>query len=145
MLMVDGEGTLKALRDLARLGVRLSIDDFGTGYSSLAYLKRFPVHTVKIDRAFVRDLDHDEDGRVIANAIISLAHSLSLNTVAEGVETDAQASLLASNNCDEIQGYLISRPLPAADFIAFATSYQASTRGAAPQVRRTSSPQGVGS
>ncbi len=145
MLMVDGEATLKVLRDLARLGVQLSIDDFGTGYSSLAYLKRFPVNTVKIDRAFVRDLDHDEDGRVIANAIISLAHSLSLKTVAEGVETEAQAALLARNGCDEIQGYLIGRPLPAAEFIAFATNYQASGRDGAPLARRSASPQGVGS
>ncbi len=125
MLMADGEGTLKTLRELAALGVCLSIDDFGTGYSSLAYLKRFPVHTVKIDRAFVRDLDHDQDGRVIANAIISLAHSLSLRTIAEGVETEAQASLLARHGCDEIQGYLIGRPLPAADFAAFVGTYQA--------------------
>jgi len=128
MLMTDGEGTLKVLRDLANLGVSLSIDDFGTGYSSLAYLKRFPVNTVKIDRAFVRDLDHDEDGRVIANAIISLAHSLSLKTIAEGVETETQASLLAKHGCDEIQGYLIGRPLPAADFITFASSYQAASQ-----------------
>jgi PAS domain S-box-containing protein/diguanylate cyclase (GGDEF)-like protein len=130
MLMTDGEGTLKMLRGLANLGVQLSIDDFGTGYSSLAYLKRFPVNTVKIDRAFVRDLDHDEDGRVIANAIISLAHSLSMKTIAEGVETEAQANLLARNGCDEIQGYLIGRALPAAEFISFATSYQAAARPA---------------
>jgi PAS domain S-box-containing protein/diguanylate cyclase (GGDEF)-like protein len=128
MLMADGEGTLRLLRELAKLGISLSIDDFGTGYSSLAYLKRFPVNTVKIDRAFVRDLDHDEDGRVIANAIISLAHSLSMQTIAEGVETEAQASLLARHGCDEIQGYLIGRPLPVADFVAFATSYDASAR-----------------
>jgi diguanylate cyclase (GGDEF)-like protein/PAS domain S-box-containing protein len=132
MLMSDGEGTLKLLRALATLGVTLSIDDFGTGYSSLAYLKRFPVNTVKIDRAFVRDLDHDEDGRVIANAIISLAHSLSLKTIAEGVETEAQANLLARHGCDEIQGYLIGRPLPAGEFQEFALNYCARSKGAAP-------------
>ncbi len=125
MLMADGESTLKLLRALADLGVSLSIDDFGTGYSSLAYLKRFPVNTVKIDRAFVRDLDHDEDGRVIANAIISLAHSLSLKTIAEGVETETQASLLSKHGCDEIQGYMIGRPLPAAEFEEFANTYKA--------------------
>ncbi|KIL97562.1 diguanylate cyclase/phosphodiesterase (GGDEF & EAL domains) with PAS/PAC sensor(s) [Paramagnetospirillum magnetotacticum MS-1] len=123
MLMTDGEGTLKLLRSLAKLGVTLSIDDFGTGYSSLAYLKRFPVDTVKIDRAFVRDLDQDEDGRVLVNAIISLAHSLSLKTIAEGVETESQASLLARHGCDEIQGYMIGRPMPVADFAEFAKSY----------------------
>jgi diguanylate cyclase (GGDEF)-like protein/PAS domain S-box-containing protein len=120
ILMADGKETLEVLRDLAKLGVQLSIDDFGTGYSSLAYLKRFPVHTVKIDRAFVRDLDHDDDDKVIAKAIISLAHSLSLRTIAEGVETEGQAALLAQNGCDEIQGYLIARPLPADEFLAFA-------------------------
>ena len=123
MLMADGEGTLKLLRSLAKLGVTLSIDDFGTGYSSLAYLKRFPVDTVKIDRAFVRDLDQDEDGRVLVNAIISLAHSLSLKTIAEGVETETQAALLARHGCDEIQGYMIGRPMAVADFTTFARSY----------------------
>ena len=140
MLMADGEATLKLLRELAGLGVTLSIDDFGTGYSSLAYLKRFPVNTVKIDRAFVRDLDHDEDGRVIANAIISLAHSLSMKTIAEGVETEMQASLLARHGCDEIQGYMIGRPLPVAEFTAFARNYDASTRG---EADITASQQGV--
>jgi diguanylate cyclase (GGDEF)-like protein/PAS domain S-box-containing protein len=135
MLMADGEGTLKALRELAALGVSLSIDDFGTGYSSLAYLKRFPVNTVKIDRAFVRDLDHDEDGRVIANAIISLAHSLSLRTIAEGVETEAQASLLARHGCDEIQGYMIGRPMPQADFLAFIANYHSPTKASRPALR----------
>ncbi|HLO77815.1 MAG TPA: EAL domain-containing protein, partial [Magnetospirillum sp.] len=128
MLMADGEGTLKLLRSLAELGVTLSIDDFGTGYSSLAYLKRFPVNTVKIDRAFVRDLDHDEDGRAIANAIISLAHSLSMKTIAEGVETEVQAELLAQHGCDEIQGYMIGRPMPVAEFANFARNYDAAAR-----------------
>lgn len=123
MLMADGEGTLRVLRALSQLGIKLSIDDFGTGYSSLAYLKRFPVHTVKIDRAFVRDLDHDEEGRVIAKAIISLAHSLSLKTIAEGVETEAQASLLMRQGCDEIQGYMIGRPMPAEEFTVFLQNY----------------------
>ena len=141
MLMSDGEGTLKVLRDLADLGVSLSIDDFGTGYSSLAYLKRFPVNTVKIDRAFVRDLDHDEDGRVIANAIISLAHSLALRTIAEGVETEEQAALLAHNGCDEIQGFLIGRPMPGPEFIAFTNSYHRAGTAGAP-VRRQEPLQG---
>ena len=131
MLMADGEGTLRMLRALAKLGVTLSIDDFGTGYSSLAYLKRFPINTVKIDRAFVRDLDQDEDSRVIANAIISLAHSLSLKTIAEGVETETQANLLARHGCDEIQGYLIGRPLQVDDFNTFVAGYKARVASAA--------------
>jgi diguanylate cyclase (GGDEF)-like protein/PAS domain S-box-containing protein len=139
MLMADGEATLQLLRQLAGLGVSLSIDDFGTGYSSLAYLKRFPVNTVKIDRAFVRDLEHDEDGRVIANAIISLAHSLSLSTIAEGVETETQAALLARHGCDEIQGFLIGRPMAAPDFISFARNYGGGGRA------KTGTPVGVGS
>ena len=141
MLMADGESTLKLLRALAALGVSLSIEDFGTGYSSLAYLKRFPVNTVKIDRAFVRDLDHDEDGRVIANAIISLAHSLSLKTIAEGVETETQAALLARHGCDEIQGYMIGRPLPASEFEEFARTYK--DRGVAQSIRRAGQPEGI--
>jgi PAS domain S-box-containing protein/diguanylate cyclase (GGDEF)-like protein len=139
MLMADGEGTLKMLRALAAQGVKLSIDDFGTGYSSLAYLKRFPIHTVKIDRAFVRDLDQDEDGRVIANAIISLAHSLSMKTIAEGVETEAQAQLLSRHGCDEIQGYLIGRPLQLDDFNAFLRDYDPKGRGRAPLLKTANS------
>ncbi|MCR6629798.1 MAG: EAL domain-containing protein [Magnetospirillum sp.] len=145
MLMADGEATLKLLRALAELGVTLSIDDFGTGYSSLAYLKRFPVNTVKIDRAFVRDLDHDEDGRVIANAIISLAHSLSMKTIAEGVETEVQAALLAKHGCDEIQGYMIGRPLPVSEFVSFAKNYDASVRNGGAVGEGAGKPQGVGS
>ncbi len=144
MLMADGEGTLKLLRSLAELGVTLSIDDFGTGYSSLAYLKRFPVNTVKIDRAFVRDLDHDEDGRAIANAIISLAHSLSMKTIAEGVETEMQAALLAKHNCDEIQGYMIGKPMPVPDFVRFARNYDATTRNGGAGGRHAAQQQGVG-
>jgi len=143
MLMADGEGTLKLLRSLAELGVTLSIDDFGTGYSSLAYLKRFPVNTVKIDRAFVRDLEHDADGRAIANAIISLAHSLSMNTIAEGVETEMQAAMLAEHGCDEIQGYMIGRPMPVADFARFAKVYDATARSGGAAGRAVQQ-QGVG-
>ncbi|MBC7950949.1 MAG: EAL domain-containing protein [Rhodospirillaceae bacterium] len=144
MLMADGEGTLKLLRALAELGVTLSIDDFGTGYSSLAYLKRFPVNTVKIDRAFVRDLDHDEDGRAIAKAIISLAHSLSMKTIAEGVETEIQAAMLAKHGCDEIQGYMIGRPLPVAEFVRFAATYDAAARNGGAAGRAAAQQQGVG-
>ena len=111
-LMRDAEGIIGLLRRLKAIGVQISVDDFGTGFSSLAYLKRFPIDTLKVDRAFVRDIIADPNDVSITRAIITLAHSLKLKVVAEGVETEGQLGLLIANHCDEVQGYYFSRPLP---------------------------------
>jgi len=117
-LMKDAEGIIDLLRRLKAMGVSISVDDFGTGYSSLAYLKRFPIDSLKVDRAFVRDIIADPNDVSITRAIITLAHSLKLKVVAEGVETEGQLGLLIANHCDEIQGYYFSRPLPAEEATA---------------------------
>ena len=112
VLMKEAEAAANALQNLKAFGVKISMDDFGTGYSSLAYLKRFPLDTLKIDRAFIRDVTTDLDDAAIAVAMIKLAHSLGLKVVAEGVETRAQLDFLIENGCDEMQGYYFSQPLP---------------------------------
>jgi EAL domain-containing protein (putative c-di-GMP-specific phosphodiesterase class I) len=106
------------LDELRRLGVKLAIDDFGTGYSSLSYLKRFRVDHLKIDRSFVQDIGSAGDDATIVKTIIALGHNLGLKVVAEGVETAEQLEFLRHNACDEIQGYYVGKPMPAADFEA---------------------------
>ena len=101
---------MKALTDLKMLGVRLAIDDFGTGYSSLAYLKYFPIDTLKLDRAFVANVVFDELDRAIASTVVSLAEKLNLDVIAEGVETDEQAHIMAELGCGLLQGYLFGKP-----------------------------------
>jgi len=113
LLLENVDSVLVQLRQLKELGVTLSIDDFGTGYSSLSYLKRFPIDTLKIDKSFVRNLSDDADSRAIALAIVSMAHSLRLNVIAEGVEDAAQAHVLSDMGCDEAQGFWYARPMPA--------------------------------
>lgn len=111
-LMEDAEGTLDTLFRLRELGIDISLDDFGTGYSSLSYLKRFPIDTLKIDQAFIRDIGVSPDDEAITRAIIAMAHSLDMKVVAEGVETQEVMDFLKRENCDYIQGYFISRPVP---------------------------------
>ncbi|HXA48549.1 MAG TPA: EAL domain-containing protein, partial [Burkholderiaceae bacterium] len=113
IVMENPEVAAATLQRLSDMGVYLSIDDFGTGYSSLTYLKRFPIHTLKIDRSFVRDITTDADDAAIAKAVIALAHSMKLKVIAEGVETAEQLEFLREQRCDEMQGYYLSRPLPA--------------------------------
>ncbi len=113
MLMRNTSSTIAALKSLNDLGVRFAIDDFGTGYSSLNYLRRFPIETIKIDRSFIRDITHDNDDRAICSAIIGMTQSLSLNVIAEGVETDGQLDFLKTKDCHYIQGNVFSPAIPA--------------------------------
>ncbi|MGZ3181338.1 MAG: bifunctional diguanylate cyclase/phosphodiesterase [Telluria sp.] len=115
LLMRDMQQAVERMADLEAMGVSLSIDDFGTGYSSLSALKSFPIASLKIDKSFVRDLAHNPDDQAIAMAVISLGHKMNLRIVAEGVETEQQFRFLVENECDEMQGYLFSRPVPAED------------------------------
>jgi EAL domain-containing protein (putative c-di-GMP-specific phosphodiesterase class I) len=115
MVMQNVERGIKLLDAIQSRGVRLAIDDFGTGYSSMSLMKQFPIDTIKIDRSFVRDLAENEEDRAIATAIISMGKALGLTVVAEGVETSEQDAFLRRHECDELQGYLFSRPVPAGE------------------------------
>jgi EAL domain-containing protein (putative c-di-GMP-specific phosphodiesterase class I) len=119
MVMQDAAGVAGLLHELKALGVRIALDDFGTGHSSLAWLRRFPIDLIKIDRSFVCDLPHDQDDIEITKSVIALGHSLRRVVVAEGVETDGQAAMLRELGCDEMQGYLIQRPVPLEAFEAW--------------------------
>ncbi|MGD0472788.1 MAG: EAL domain-containing protein [Candidatus Velthaea sp.] len=126
VVMGNTYATLTTLDELKTLGINLSIDDFGTGYSSLAYIKNFPVNALKIDRSFVHDVADDPTDQAIAKTIITLAHSLGMRVIAEGVETPAQLETLRSFGVDRIQGFLFSRPLPAVEFERFLATFSAS-------------------
>lgn len=128
----EGTDTLHALR---AMGLHLSVDDFGTGYSSFSYLKHFPLDTLKIDRCFVREITSDPDDAAITTAIIAMGHALGLKVVAEGVETEAQLAMLRRQGCDEMQGYLFSRPAPADQFAQFLAGKRNGTRIVARRTR----------
>jgi EAL domain-containing protein (putative c-di-GMP-specific phosphodiesterase class I) len=110
--MNDVKQSIASLQAIRALGVSIAIDDFGTGFSSLGYLSKLPVDTLKIDRSFVIDLSSGPQGLALVSTIVSLAHSLKLNVVAEGVETEEQSGLLRLLNCDEMRGFLFSKPVP---------------------------------
>ena len=114
--MHNPEKAIAVMENLHERGIRMSIDDFGTGYSSLSYLKKFKAYKLKIDQSFVRDISTNSEDKAIVRAIISLAKSLGLQTIAEGVETVQQRALLMAQGCDEMQGYLFSKPLPIEEF-----------------------------
>lgn len=128
LLMRDIESTIACLNEFKELGLKISIDDFGTGYSSLSYLTRFPIDTLKIDKSFVRDLHIDDDDAAICAAIIAMARRLNLNVVAEGVEIAEQLQFLRDQGCNQMQGYLYSKPLPPAELEQLLKSNHAMTR-----------------
>ena len=121
LLVADNETTLSQLQKIRQLGVGLSIDDFGTGYSSLSYLKKFPINTLKIDRSFILELPANPEDSALVKGILSMAHSLNLTVVAEGVETQEQSEFLKSHHCQYVQGYFYSKPLSDKDFFSFLT------------------------
>jgi EAL domain-containing protein (putative c-di-GMP-specific phosphodiesterase class I) len=131
LIMRDLAQAVGKMRELKAMGISLSIDDFGTGYSSLSALKSFPISSLKIDKSFVSELADNPDDQAIALAVISLGHKLNLRVIAEGVETEQQCRFLRENDCDEMQGYLFSRPLPP-DEVAAMLHAQAARLRAAP-------------
>ena len=122
VLMIEPESAVEILREIKSYGIGLSVDDFGTGYSSLAYLKRFPIDTLKIDRMFIKDITSNHEDAAITRAVIVLAHELDLNVIAEGVETFDQLELLVKHGCDQIQGYLFSKPVTSEECAAMIKS-----------------------
>jgi EAL domain-containing protein (putative c-di-GMP-specific phosphodiesterase class I) len=140
-LLVNDSSVVKSvLQRIRQLGCHIALDDFGTGYSSLAYITRFPPDRIKIDKAFVRDVDRTEGDAAVANAILSLAKSLGVTVTAEGIEREGQLEWLRARGCNEVQGYLLSQPLPAAElerrFLAPGSAPAALLSKPEPELRR---------
>jgi EAL domain-containing protein (putative c-di-GMP-specific phosphodiesterase class I) len=119
MLLESSDSVRAGLSALRELGVKIAVDDFGTGYASLAYLKRFPMNAIKIDREFVRGLPLDAENAAITSSIVGLAHSLAFEVVAEGVETEAEEEFLRTLQCDVVQGFLHARPMSSTDLVSW--------------------------
>ena len=134
MVMLNIDRAIQLLDAIQSRGVRLAIDDFGTGYSSMSLMKQFPIDTIKIDRSFVRDLAHDSEDKAIAQAIIAMGKALGLTVVAEGVETVEQSAFLCQNECDEIQGFLFSKPVPSENIVELLRLQRIDTPSLAPEL-----------
>ena len=123
-VMDSPQKAIETMLQIRSMGIHLSLDDFGTGYSSLAYLKKFPLNTLKIDKAFVDDIEESDQGRNMVATIVTIAHNLGLDVVAEGVENENQLNFLSGLRCEQMQGYLYSRPLAEKDFTSYLLSHQ---------------------
>ena len=133
VLMEDVDVILPILHEFRDIGANISIDDFGTGYSSLSYLKRLPISKLKIDQSFIRDIMHDNDDSIIVNAVIALAHNLGLRVIAEGVEEQDQLEFLREHDCDVVQGYYYTRPLPADEYYKWSVKYESELSAVEPE------------
>jgi len=129
VVLHDADLVIRELKEIRALGMHVALDDFGTGYSSLSYLRRLPVDTLKIDRAFIKDIENQPEDAALTQGIIALGRALGLHSVAEGVETEAQRAQLAAWKCDQMQGYLFSKPLPVAELEELWERVHAKDRG----------------
>jgi len=127
-VMGSPQKAIEIMQQIRAMGIHLAMDDFGTGYSSLAYLKKFPLNTLKIDKAFVDDIEHSEQGRNMVATIVTIAHNLGLQVVAEGVEQSLQLEFLATLNCEQLQGYLYSKPLTEKDIYQYLHAHKITSK-----------------